>query len=397
MGNPTPPPCLEDDAAPSVLHLSPLLRELQSRAPVTRITTPAGDEGWLVTRHAELKQLLHDERLARAHADPANAPRYVKSPLMDLLIMGDVEAARAAHTELRTLLTPQFSARRVLNMTPMVEAVAQQLLTGFAARERPADLRADFSLPYSLTVLCALIGIPVREQGRLLAVLAEMATLNDAESVARSQAELFGLLVELAGRKRAEPADDVISRLCQAVPEDERIGPIAASLLFAGLDSVATHVDLGVVLFTQYPDQLREALADEKLMRSAVEEILRAAKAGGSGAALPRYATDDITIGDVTMRTGDLVLLDFTLVNFDEAVFDEPEVFDIRRAPNEHLTFGHGIWHCIGAPLARTMLKTAYTQLFTRLPGLRLARPVEELQVTSGQLNGGLTELPVTW
>ncbi|AJE39058.1 cytochrome P450 [Streptomyces nodosus] len=396
MVNPTPPPSLED-AAPSVLRLSPLLRELQMRAPVTKIRTPAGDEGWLVTRHAELKQLLHDERLARAHADPANAPRYVKSPLMDLLIMDDVEAARAAHAELRTLLTPQFSARRVLNMMPMVEGIAEQILNGFAAQEQPADLRGNFSLPYSLTVLCALIGIPLQEQGQLLAVLGEMATLNDAESVARSQAKLFGLLTDLAGRKRAEPGDDVISRLCETVPEDERIGPIAASLLFAGLDSVATHVDLGVVLFTQYPDQLKEALADEKLMRSGVEEILRAAKAGGSGAALPRYATDDIEIADVTIRTGDLVLLDFTLVNFDEAVFDDADLFDIRRSPNEHLTFGHGMWHCIGAPLARMMLKTAYTQLFTRLPGLKLASSVEELQVTSGQLNGGLTELPVTW
>ncbi|MFJ4920198.1 cytochrome P450 [Streptomyces sp. NPDC088725] len=396
MVNPTLPTSLEGGES-SVLRLSPLLRELQMRAPITKITTPAGDEGWLVTRHAELKQLLHDERLARAHADPANAPRFVKSPLMDLLISDDIEASRAAHAELRSVLTPQFSARRVLNMMPVVEEIAGQMLDGLAAQERPADLRANFSLPYALTVLCALIGIPVEEQGRLLAALGAMGTLNDAEGVAKSQAELYGMLAELAGRRRAEPQEDVISQLCQVLPEDERVGPIAAALLFAGLDSVASHVDLGVVMFTLYPDQLQDALADEKLMRSGVEEILRAAKAGGSGAALPRYATDDITIGDVTMHTGDLVLLDFTLVNFDEAVFDEPEVFDIRRSPNEHLTFGHGIWHCVGAPLARMMLKTAYTQLFTKLPGLKLARPVEELQVTSGQLNGGLTELLVTW
>ncbi|MFI9052726.1 cytochrome P450 [Streptomyces sp. NPDC053427] len=380
---------------PPVLQLSPLLRDLQSKAPVCKVRTPAGDEGWLVTRHAELKQLLHDERLARAHADPANAPRYVQNPFLDLLVTDDADVARALHTEMRRLLAPQFSARRVLDLLPKVEAIAEGVLAHFVAQGKPADLHGRFSLPFSLSVLCALIGIPAEEQGRLVAVLTKMGELDDAASVQERQAELFGLLVELACRKRAEPEDDVISRLCVDVPSDERIGPIAAGLLFAGLDSVASHIDLGVVLFTRYPDQLKAALADEKVMRGGIEEILRSAKAGGS--VLPRYATGDVEIGDVTIRTGDLILLDFTLVNFDRQVFDEPEVFDIGRTANPHLTFGHGMWHCIGAPLARMQLKTAYTLLFTRLPELRLTHPVEELRVLSGQLSAGLTELPVTW
>ncbi|MFE7314782.1 cytochrome P450 [Streptomyces sp. NPDC057555] len=388
------PPALKAEASP-VLHLSPLLRELQSRAPVCKVRTPAGDEGWLVTRHAELKQLLHDERLARAHTDPANAPRYVRNPFLDLLVTDDIDQARAIHTEMRSLLTPQFSARRIMDLEPRVQALAEEALNRFTDQGQPADLHGSFSLPYSLSVLCTLLGVPAEEQLRLVAVLTKLGELDDPARVQEGQDELFGLLSALARRKRAEPEDDVISRLCLRVPSDERIGPIAAGLLFAGLDSAASHVDLGVVLFTQHPDQRAAALADEKLMRGAVEEILRCAKAGGS--VLPRYATADVPVGDVTIKAGDLVLLDFTLVNFDRTVFDDPELFDIRRAPNPHLTFGHGMWHCIGAPLARVLLRTAYTLLFTRLPDLRLARPVEELQMLSGQLSGGLPELPVTW
>ncbi|MEW1724236.1 cytochrome P450 [Streptomyces sp. NPDC093109] len=381
--------------SPSVLRLSPLLRDLQSRAPLCKVRTPAGDEGWLVTRHAELKSLLHDERLGRAHPDLANAPRYVRNPFLDMLIVEDAEVARKMHAEARALLTPNFSARRVLGLMPKVEAVAEATLADFVAQGPPADLHGGFSLPLSLGVLGELLGVPAEDRGRLTAALARMGDLGDPEGGRRGQRELFGYLEELAVRKRAEPGDDVISRLCAAEPSDARIGPIAAGLLFAGLESVAGHIDLGVVLFTLHPEQRDRALADPKVMAGAVEEILRSAKAGGS--VLPRYATEDVEIGDVTIRTGELVLLDFTLTNFDRRVFDDPELFDIGRSPNPHLTFGHGMWHCIGAPLARTQLKTAYTLLFSRLPGLRLTAPADEIRVPGGQLSGGLAELEVAW
>lgn len=388
------PPSLKGQQQ-SVLRLSPLLHELQAENPVCKVRTPAGDEGWLVTRHAELKELLRDERLGRAHATPATAPRYVHNPFLDMLVTDDADLARKLHTETRALLTPNFSARRVLDMMPKVEAIAEGVLAGFVAQGPPADLHSQFSLPFSLAVLCELIGVPAEDHGLLVGHLSRMGGLDDPDTVQGGQQDLFGYLVELAGRKRAEPGDDVISRLCASEPSDERIGPIAAGVLFAGLEAVASHVDLGVVLFTLYPEQRAAAMGDPKLMTSAVEEILRSAKAGGS--VLPRYATDDLEIGGVTIRTGELVLLDFTLSNFDTRVFDEPELFDITRAPNPHLTFGHGMWHCIGAPLARMQLRTAYTLLFTRLPELSLALPVEELRVLGGQLSAGLTELPVSW
>lgn len=385
-------PSLVSPATPPLV-LTPLLRDLQLRAPVCKVRTPAGDEAWLVTRYEQLKELLHYERLHRAHADPPNASRYVENPFMDLLVSDDVDAAREAHRRMRRLLTPQFSARRVLELTPKVRDIAEGCLERFVAAGNPGDLHSGFSMPFSLTVLCTLIGIPPADQMSLVDVLASMGRM-DAETVQKGQDELFGLLRGVAQRKRVEPGDDVISRLLGQVDE-EQIGPIASGLLFAGLDSVASHVDLGVVLFANHPDQLEAAMADERTMRDGVEEILRSAKAGGS--VLPRYATADVDLGDVTIETGDLVLLDFTLVNFDTDVFDSPEVFDIARASNRHLTFGHGMWHCIGAPLARMQLATAYTLLFTRLPGLHPTKPVEELQPQTDKLGSGLTELPVAW
>ncbi|MFE0048083.1 cytochrome P450 [Streptomyces albireticuli] len=381
---------------PAVLRLSPLLRDLQAQGPVCRVMTPAGDEAWLVTRHAELKTLLLDERLGRSHPDPANAPRYVKNPFMDMLITdADPESAHKLHAETRTLFIPNFSAKRVRVLKPKVEAIAESVLEGLIAQGQPADLHGHLSMPFSLTVLCELIGLAPEARERLVELLSGMARVDGAQGVVDGKRALFSFLEELAVRKRSEPGDDVMSRLCAAGKPPELVGALAAALLFAGLDAVASHVDLGVVLLATNPEAREAALADPAVMTGAVEEILRTAKAGGS--VLPRYASADIEIGGVTVRPGELVLLDFTLSNFDQQVFDAPERFDITRSPNSHLTFGHGMWHCVGAPLARLELQTMYTLLFTRLPELRLDLPVEDLRVLGGRLSGGLTELPVRW
>jgi len=366
---------------------------LRDTGPVGLVLTPAGDEAWLVTRHAEVKALLHDERLGRSHPDPAAAPKYVKNDLLAMLITPDAEAARQMHARARTLLTPHFSARRVRDLKPRIEALTDAMLDRFTTDEPPADLHAGFSLPLSLQILCELLGVPADERHRCAELLARAGQVGTDGS--GGPAALFAMLTELADRKRDDPGDDVVSRLATSGIPDEQTGSLAATLLFAGLDAVATHIDLGVVLLTEHGGQRDEVLADPDRLGGMVDEVLRTAKQ--SGAILPRYATGDIEIAGVRISAGDLVLLDFALANFDERVFGEPDRFDVTRSPNPHLTFGHGIWHCIGAPLARVELATAFTRLYERMPRLRPAVPVEQLTARDGQLVHGLAELPVTW
>ncbi|MFD7663661.1 cytochrome P450 [Streptomyces sp. NPDC059788] len=381
--------------ASTVLRMSPLLRALQERSPLCRVKTPAGDQAWLVTRYAELKALLLDERLGRSHPDPANAPRYVKNPFLDILITdADPETAHKVHAETRGLLTPNLSAKRIRDLEPKVEAIAEEVLKGFIAQGQPADLHEQLSRPFSRTVLCELLGVPPEERAHLEELLSGLAGVDDPRAV-DGQRVFYAYLEELAARKQADPRDDVMSRLCEAGVPAERVGALAAMLLFAGLDAVASHIDLGVVLLATNPEARRAALGDPRVMIGAVEEVLRSAKAGGS--VLPRYAHAEVEIGEATIKPGELVLLDFTLPNFDERAFDDPELFDIGRSPNAHLTFGHGIWHCVGAPLARLELRTMYQLLFTRLPELRLDLPLEELQVLGGRLGDGFSELPMRW
>jgi cytochrome P450 len=131
------------------------------------------------------------------------------------------------------------------------------------------------------------------------------------------------------------------------------------------------------------------------LVTAAVEEILRAAGQGGGG--IPRYARAGLRIADVTIRPGDLVLLDNGAANHDRTAFIDPERFDISRPAVPHLSFGHGARYCIGAPLARIELQSVFSQLIPRFPGMRLAEPAAQLTFNRDTLAGGLARLPVTW
>ncbi|QHC23753.1 cytochrome P450 [Streptomyces sp. GS7] len=389
-------PCL-DLEPPKMLQLSPLLQRLQDQGPIHRVRTPAGDEAWLVTRHAELKLLLHDERIGRTHPDPDSAAQYVRSPFLNLLISdADAETGRRQHAETRRLLTPLFSARRVREMQPKVEEAAEALLDAFIAQGPPGDLHGELSYPFALAVLCEVIGVPPQRRAELTTLLSGIARLDDRDGALRAQRDLSAFVARLVELKRAEPGPDIISRLNGGELSEDRVTHLASGLLFAGLDSVASILDNGVALLAAHPDQRAAALADPEVMARAVEEVLRSARAGGS-VLPPRYASEDMEFGGVTIRAGDLVLFDLGLPNFDERAFTGPEEFDVDRAPNPHLSFGHGIWHCIGAPLARLELKTMFTKLFTRLPELRLEHPVEELRLKEGQLSGGFAELRITW
>ena len=365
--------------------------------PIARIRTPAGDHAWLVTRYAELKQLFTDPRLGRSHPDPEHAPRINDSVLLGGAV-GDYATEDADHARMRALLTPFFSARRMQAIRPRVEAQVDQLLDAMAARTPPVDLHEALSVPLPVLVICELLGVPYADRALFRGWSQAMADLHDR---ARATAALQGLtayMQELVSRKRAQPADDVISGLCAVGGDrlgDASIASLAAMLLFAGHETTVVRIDIGTVLLLTHPDQRDALLAHPDAMATAVEEMLRFSKGAGGG--LPRYARADIDLGGATIRAGEAVLLSPGAANHDAQVFADPDRFDIAREPNPHLTFGYGPRFCIGAPLARVELQAVFSQLVPRFPTLRLATPADQLVFRDDLLTGGLAELPVTW
>ncbi|HEX6444100.1 MAG TPA: cytochrome P450 [Streptosporangiales bacterium] len=379
-----------------LLQAPPGLRALQADGDVHEVRTVTGDDAYLVTGYDTVRRLLDDDRFGRSHPDPEHAARTGESVLFGGPL-GNFETERADHARMRALLRPHFTPARMRAFRPRLEALTAELLDDLAGASRPADLHAGLALPLPILVICELLGVPYEDREEFRGWTTAAGDTVDRRRSEQGLGSLFEYGLRLVSRKRAEPGDDVISRLC-AVDGlgDDEIAMLSMSLLFAGHETTVVQLGYGALLLLTHAESWRALRDDPGLIRGAVEEVLRASGTGGNG--IPRYTRVDVDIDGTTVRAGDLVLFDTGAANHDARAFAEPDRFEVRRdAAGQHLTFGHGARYCLGAPLARVELEVALGRLVQRFPAMRLAVPVEELTVRRGVLTGGLTALPVTW
>lgn len=379
------------------LGVAPALRALQSRGTVHRVRTPVGHDAWLITSHAEVRQLLDDDRLGRAHPEPDIAARTGESALFGGPL-GNFDTEAADHTRMRALLQPHFSPKHLRSLLPRVEALTTWLLDELAQQGPPADLHAKLALPLPILVICELLGVPYGDRDQFREWTQDAGNVSDRARSERGLAELYRYGMELVEHKRMHPDDDVISRLCatDGVSDDEA-ATMSMALLFAGHETTVVQIGLGASLLLTNPAQWRALLDEPALIPNAVEELLRATATGGGVGGVPRYARTNFEIDGVAIHTGDLVLLDIGSANHDAAVFRDPDRTDIARKEAPHLAFGYGARYCIGAPLARIELKTVFAQLISRFPTMHLTVDPTTLTVRHDVLAGGLVELPVSW
>ena len=367
------------------------------RDTVHRVRTPVGHEAWLVTDYAHVRRLLDDDRLGRSHPDPDRAARTGESALFGGPL-GNFETEVADHARMRTLLQPHFSPGHLRALAPRVEALATGLLNELAEQGPPADLHARLALPLPILVICELLGVPYSDRDQFRVWAEDAGNVRDHARSERGLAALFDYGSTLVERKRAHPGDDVISRLCATDGvSDIDAATMSMFLLFAGHETTVVQIGLGAALLLTNRDQWLALLDNPALIPNAVEELLRAAATGGGVGGIPRYARTDFDIDGVTIRAGDLVLLDIGSANHDPAAFADPERPDVARKEAAHLSFGYGARYCIGAPLARLELKTVFGQLIPRFPSMHLTVDPATLHTRSDVLAGGLVELPVSW
>jgi pentalenolactone synthase len=309
---------------------------------------------------------------------------------------GDFETEHTDHARMRSLLQPHFSPKRMRELRPRVEALTATLLDELADQGAPADLNEALALPLPIAVICELLGVPYEDRARFRTWTQAAADVRDRSRSEQGLADLFGYGQELVARKRREPGDDVISRLSQTNGVgDFEAAAMGMFLLFAGHETTVVTIGTGAVQLLTEPDRWQALREDPTRIEAAVEEILRTRSTGGGG--IPRYARTDLDIAGLTVRAGELVLLDTGAANHDATVFPGPDRFEVARDSARHVSFGHGARYCIGAPLARIELHAVFSQIIARFPGMRLAVGVEELRFNTATLTRGLLELPVTW
>jgi vitamin D3 1,25-hydroxylase len=353
-----------------------------------RATTPVrevdfeGGRTWLVTRYSDVRAGLTDERLAKdwrsglPAEERAAAPPGLPAPMSHMLTSLDPPE----HTRLRSLVTQAFTARRIAELRPRVEAVANDLLDALPEDE-PIDLVARYAIVLPMVVICELLGVPEldrEEFARLSTVLIDECPEPELQL---ASAQMATYLEGLVATKRAAPDNALLSALIAASDEGDRLSDLevvamAMLLLMAGHETTAVFITNSVRALLTDP-AARERLATPPSAAALVEELLR----WGSPAlnASLRFATEDLEIGGVRIPKGASVMLSTGGANRDPARFTDPAQFDPDRDTTGHLAFGHGIHRCLGAALVRLEGEIALATLFNRFPRLRAAASPDEL------------------
>ncbi|MEU4693539.1 cytochrome P450 [Actinoplanes sp. NPDC023714] len=382
---------------PAALEPPPEWDALRAGCPVSHVRLSSGDEALLLTRYADVRQVLSDPRFTRL-LDADGAARVTAQESGG--VFGAEQASRTpmgeAHQRWRKLVGRYFTAKRMSAMQPRIAAMANQLIDDIVAKPPPADLVQSFGFPLPVWVICDLLGVPDADRDRFSYWSDTMLSLTryTQKEIDAAQLEFGEYLWRLIEAKTASPGEDLLSDLIEEFSTIELIGT-AQGLLIAGHETTANMIGKMVAMLLADRSRWESLLDDPSLIRTAVEEALRFDANPGFG--MPRYITEDIEVGGVTLAAGTTVISSMGSANRDESAFPGADGMDLNRSPNPHLAFGAGPHSCIGQALARTELQTALTALLDRLPGLRLAQAAADLPRREGLIIGGLEKLMVTW
>ncbi|MFJ8597734.1 cytochrome P450 [Streptomyces shenzhenensis] len=379
-------------------HPYDVYRRLRESAPVHRITGPDGTPAWLVTRYDDVRDALADPRLSldKRHATAGTYKGFSLPPALDanLLNMDPPD-----HTRVRRLVGRAFTPRRVQGLRAPIRRTADALLDALGPHGS-ADLVAAYAAPLPITVICDLLGIP--DQHRLdFRIWTDSLVAPDPARPEAGKGAVVAMLeyfTRLLRDKRAEPGDDLLSDLIAVRDDGDRLSEdelmsLAFLILFAGYENAVQLIGNSVLALLSHPDQLAALRRDPGLLPGAVEEFAR--YEGPALLAIRRFPVEDVTIGGVTVPAGETVWVSPAAANRDPARFPDPDRLDLGRDAGGHLTLGHGIHYCLGAPLARAETEIALAALLERFPDLALGDG--ELRWRRSLRARGLVALPVTY
>ena len=381
----------DHDAVAERLHAEP------AGVHCTRLA--GGERIWVVSRYDDVKNLLADPRMAlNKKASAAGYEGFGLPPALDANLLNlDGED----HARLRRLVASGFTARRVEGLRERIQARADVLVDALAGNDGSTDLVAAYAAPLPIAVICDLLGVP-GEQGATLRgytqVLLAPGEYGPAELAATVRG-IIGLLSGLLAAKRDEPADDLLSAMIAArdgsdrLSEDELLS-LAFLILFAGYENSVHVISAATARLLADPTAAAAVRTEPDphtpAMTALVEEVLRRDQPGTT--AIRRFPTEDIKLGDdVVIPAGDTVLLSVSSANRD------PRMAGGNGAGpgTGHVSFGHGVHYCLGAPLARLEVRIALWTLLTRLPELALAVEPDELVWRASHRQRALAALPV--
>lgn len=376
-----------------------VLSRLRGTDPVPLVRLASGGRAYLTTRYDDVRRVLADPVFSRAAATRPDVPVLSQASKIPALMLN---MDPPHHTRIRRLVAKAFTSGAVERLRPNVRAISDALVDRMLAIGPPVDFVPAFSYALPAQVTSEMLGVPAADRDQLRRWQDAILSISaHARHVVEGQLEeLLGYLRELILRKRAEPADDLVSALIAARDSDDRLSEsellyTVQALITGGYETIAGLLANSIVVLRRNPEQWAMLRDNPALIPGAVDELLRYVPVTWS--ALERVALRDVTLSGVAVPAGSAVVPLIYAANHDPVLTENAACFDVTRPPVGHLSFGHGVHRCIGAPLAKLELEIAFETLFTRLPTLRMARPESQLWWKSGLLTVGPIALPVAW
>ncbi|MCF6476079.1 cytochrome P450 [Nonomuraea sp. MG754425] len=379
----------------------PELSALRDGEGIRRIPTPFGVDAWVVSRYADVREVLGDAtRFSNGQNmvfRAAGRPQYTEEELRRLRAGNLLAFDPPEHTRLRRILTPEFTMRRMRRLEPRIHEIVRQHLDAMERDGSPADLVSAFALPIPSLVICELLGVPYADrdafQRRTGKVLDISLPADERQAAGLEQRAYMG---ELVARAQAEPGEDMLGMLVREHGDDlsaEELAGVGSLLLLAGHETTSNMLGLGTLALLRHPDQLDLLRKEPERIGATVEELLRWLSIVHSGTG--KIVTTDVELSGIRIPAGELVVCALPAANRDPAFIADPDRLDITRGDLGHVAFGHGVHHCLGAPLARMEMRIAFPALFERFPGLRESGSAPEFR--SFNVVYGLSAFEVAW
>jgi cytochrome P450 len=364
--------------------------------------TPDGEGFWSVASYAETLEVLRNP--VTYSSERGGARRHGGTLLQDLPVAGVVLNMMddPRHARIRRLVSTGLTSRMVLRLEDELRRRTRVLL-GKVESGVPFDFLVDVAAELPMQMICILLGVPEEDRYELFRAVEHQFDIRGGgggetpPEVAAAHARMFEYGAELIATKRAKPTDDMLSTVVHATLEDVEPpsltdGELYAffSLLFAaGSETTRNAIAGGLLALIDRPAQLEALRGDLSLLPGAIEEMLRWMTPSPSKR---RTVTRQAALGGRTLEPGDKVLFWEGSANRDERVFARAQEFDVRRDPNPHLAFGHGVHYCLGANLARLEMQVLYEEL---LPAFARYERVGPVEWTRSNRHTGIRHLPV--
>lgn len=360
--------------------------------------------GFSILHYDDVVAMLRDKRWHSATSKVMELSGITDPVYLERQRQGILSAEGDEHTRLRRLVGKAFSPRAADRLRPFMREVIDELVDEVAPHGR-ADIAVDICEPYPIPIICELLGAPRQDWKDFSRWATDVLRIfngnlhDDLPTIVAAQDELDEYTRGLIAARRSEPADDLLTDLIAAEEEGDRLSTaelvmMVEAVIVGGTDTTRNQLGCAVALFADHPDQWALLADDPSLAGRAVEETMRSFGAvRGTG----RFASEDIEYHGVLFPAGTFIAPSMATANYDPAVFERPEVFDITREPagQPQLTFGSGIHYCLGAALARAELQEALPILARRMPGLAIDGPVTWKPNAVGIF--GPDHLPVTF